>query len=375
MSLLTVANVVLRQRWMVVRVALIVTLIAVAILLLRPREYTSATTFRLQTRAAPGERLSGFAAQLGLSLPLTDASQTPPFYVDLLYSREIRGAAVTHQYPAAGLPPGQTTNLLDAFKVRGKSPEIRRNHAMEALTDAMTVIASPRTGVISLSVTLKDPVLAQGVARYLIDRINIFNLESRQSQAGAERRFVERRLEEVRRDLRAAEDRLQSFLQRNRDFRNSPELTFQQERLARDVTLQQNVYTTLAQSYEQAKIEEVRDTPALTLIDQPELPVQPDRRGLLRRGCWRSFWEVYSAWASHWSGRASAGPTARDQRSCASSAPCVEQRSTSFGPGVAVPLLRTTDQTIFQPWVRKKVKADLTNIRIWPSPFRAAPPP
>jgi uncharacterized protein involved in exopolysaccharide biosynthesis len=84
--------------------------------------------------------------------------------------------------------------------------------------------------------------------------------------------------------MRSAEDRLQAFLQRNRDYRNSPELTFQQERLARDVSLQQTVFTTLAQSYEQAKIEEVRDTPALTLIDAPERPPQPDGSGLVKKG-------------------------------------------------------------------------------------------
>ncbi len=283
MSLLALTNIVLRNRWTVIRIALVASVATVAIFVLLPREYSSSATFRLQTRTAARENLSGLAAQLGLALP-TDASQTPAFYVDLLRSREILGSAVSHQYPAAKLPPGQTTDLIEAFKVRGKTPGIRRERAMETLSDMMTVLASPRTGVISLSVTLKDPVLAQAVALHLIDRINVFNLESRQSQAGAERRFVEGRLEEVRRDLRKAEDRMQAFLQRNREYRNSPELTFQQERLARDVSLQQDVYSTLSQSFEQAKIEEVRDTPALTLIDRPERPVQPDRRGLAKKG-------------------------------------------------------------------------------------------
>jgi uncharacterized protein involved in exopolysaccharide biosynthesis len=284
MSLLALTNIVLRSRWTVIRIALLAAIVTVAVFLLRPREYTSAATFRLQNRAAPRENLSGLAAQFGLTIPFTDASQTPAFYVDLLRSREILGSAVTQQYPAATLPAGQTTDLVEAFNVKGKTPEIRRDYAMEKLSDAMTVLASPRTGVISLSVTLRDPVLAQAVALHLIDRINVFNLESRQSQAGAERRFVEGRLEEVRRDLRKAEDRMQAFLQRNREYRNSPELTFQQERLARDVSLQQDVYSTLSQSFEQAKIEEVRDTPALTLIDRPERPVQPDRRGLAKKG-------------------------------------------------------------------------------------------
>jgi uncharacterized protein involved in exopolysaccharide biosynthesis len=174
-------------------------------------------------------------------------------------------------------------DLMQAFRVQAPTPGIRRERAMERLSQAMTVLASPRTGVISLAVTLRDPVLAEGVARQLIDEVNRFNLESRKSQAGAERRFVEGRLEEVRRDLRAAEDRLQAFLQRNRDYRNSPELTFQQDRLDREVTLQQGIFSTLASSYEQAKIEEVRDTPVITVIDGPERPAAPDRRGVVKK--------------------------------------------------------------------------------------------
>ena len=61
-----------------------------------------------------------------------------------------------------------------------------------------------------------------------------------------------------------------------------PELNFQQERLQRQVQLQQQLYTTLSQSFEQAKIEEVRDTPVITVVEPPEAPVRPDPRGLVR---------------------------------------------------------------------------------------------
>ncbi|MFP8875045.1 MAG: hypothetical protein VCB42_11110, partial [Myxococcota bacterium] len=37
-----------------------------------------------------------------------------------------------------------------------------------------------------------------------------------------------------------------------------------------------------AQAYEQARIDEVRNTPVITIVDQPEFPVIPDPRGRLR---------------------------------------------------------------------------------------------
>ena len=284
LSLLALATVALRHRRLVLKVALFVIVATIAFFLLRAPTYTVGTTFRLQVRSNTVSNLTGLAAQLGLTMPTTDATQTPAFYVDLLRSREILGGAVTQRYATAFLPSGKTLDLVEAFEIRADTPEIARARAMEKLSDKMTVIASPRTGVISLAVTLHDPVLAQAVTQRLVEEVNTFNLESRKSQAGAERRFVEKRLDELRDTLRAAEDRLQTFLQRNRDYQNSPQLTFQQQRLARDVSMQQEMVTTLAQSFEQAKIEEVRDTPVITVIDKPELPAERDRRGLLKKG-------------------------------------------------------------------------------------------
>ncbi len=283
LSLLALANVALRHRWLALRVTLLAIVLTVAYVLFRPATYTVASSFRLQTRDNTVSSLTGLAAQLGLQMPTTDATQTPAFYVDLLRSREILGGAVTHRYPGSVLPADSTEDLTQAFKVRGDTPGIRRERAMDKLNDAMTVISSPRTGVISLSVTLHDPVLAQAVTQQLIEEVNTFNLESRKTQAGAERRFVEQRLDELKDSLRAAEDRLQAFLQRNRDYENSPQLSFQQQRLARNVNMQQEMVTSLAQSFEQARIEEVRDTPVITVIDKPERPVQRDSRGLLKK--------------------------------------------------------------------------------------------
>ena len=159
--------------------------------------------------------------------------------------------------------------------------------------------------MVNLDVTVPQPALALQINQRLLELLNEFNLRSRQSQAGEERRFTERRLAEVRQELRAAEDRLQQFMQRNRDLRNSPELTFQSDRLEREVMMRQQVYTTLAEAYEQAKIEEVRDTPVITVVQQAELPVRPDRRGLIAKsllgllaglliGAALAFWKSYT---------------------------------------------------------------------------------
>jgi uncharacterized protein involved in exopolysaccharide biosynthesis len=300
-----VANVLLRHRRMVVAWGLLLMALVAGLTLYFPRTYTAQSTFMPQTRKQSSS-LSGIAAQFGLAMPTSEPSQSPAFYADLVQSRGLLGSVVDtpFEYETEDGTKVKGT-LTDFYKSKGKSPGLRRDAAIRRLADDVDATTVQKTGVVDLSVTVTQPALAVQINQRLLELLNEFNLKSRQSQAGEERRFTERRLSEVKQDLRAAEDRLQQFLQRNRDIRNSPELTFQADRLQREVAMQQDVYTTLAQAYEQAKIEEVRDTPVITVVQQAEFPVRPDRRGLVIKsilglmagllvGAALAFWRSYT---------------------------------------------------------------------------------
>ena len=280
LSLLGVANLLLRHRGLVGALALLGLVLFPVVTLLFPRSYTSASVFMPQTRSAASS-LSGLAAQLGFTLPSTESGQNPSFYADLLQSNSILGAVVDSRFEYE-MPDGPVRgNLVEIYRSKGKSPALRRDVAIRRLRGDVDATTAQKTGVVELEVTAGHPRLAQEINQRLIDLVNEFNLRTRQSQAANERAFTERRLDEVRQELRATEDRLQSYLQRNRDYSNSPALTFQVERLQREVSMRQEVFTTLAQAYEQAKIEEVRDTPVITVVQAPELAVRPDSRWLL----------------------------------------------------------------------------------------------
>jgi uncharacterized protein involved in exopolysaccharide biosynthesis len=282
-SLLAVVNVLLRHRGLVIGTAVALATVVCAVTFLVPRTYTSHATLTPQTRR-PTAGLSGLAAQFGFSLPIPDGGQSPAFYADLLTSRQILGAVVDTRFEFSADTGAVRGTLVQIYRSTGRTPALRRDNAILRLGKSVDATTVQKTGVIDLAVTERNPVQAKLESDRFIELLNQYNLQTRQTQAGAERRFTEQRLEEVRRDLRGAEDRLQAFLQRNRDYRNSPELNFQQDRLQREVTLQQQLFTTLAESFEQAKIEEVRDTPVITVVEAPEAPVRPDPRGLLRNG-------------------------------------------------------------------------------------------
>jgi capsule polysaccharide export protein KpsE/RkpR len=172
-------------------------------------------------------------------------------------------------------------SLADLLHAKGNTPERRRESVIRKLGSRVSAIAVLKTGVVRVRVTAPGSDIAQAMVQFILDGVNRFNLVTRQSGAGAERRFMEGRLEDARIELREAEDRLKAFLQHNREYRNSPELSFQQDRLSRDVQMQQQLYTSLAQGYEQAKIEEIRDTPVITIVERPETPAWPDSRHIV----------------------------------------------------------------------------------------------
>ncbi|HYC31655.1 MAG TPA: Wzz/FepE/Etk N-terminal domain-containing protein [Gemmatimonadales bacterium] len=281
-SLLGITTLLLRQRRTIAVCVFLGGAIASAIGLLRDRTYTASASFLPGSKRDNLSQLQGLAAQFGLQqlVGAGGGEASPDLYVALLTSKEVLGAVVD-----SGIRVGdRTVYPADYFEVKAPTPGARRERTIERLRRSIGSNADSRTGIVHLSVRLESSPLAGATARRLLELLNDFNLRTRQSQARAERVFIEQRLKAVTADLRAAENELQAFYQRNRDYRNSPSLMFQQDRLQRTVSLHQQVATTLAQAAEQSRIDEVRDTPVISVIEPPRDPAEPDRRRLLVRG-------------------------------------------------------------------------------------------
>jgi uncharacterized protein involved in exopolysaccharide biosynthesis len=260
-------------------IALITALVATPILMLQPRQYASVGSFIIQgSRAGPS--MSSLASQFGISVPNADARQSPAFFGDLLRSRKILETAADARYCAPCNVANQPQPLPDLLEIKGGSAMERREKAIELLAKRVAAAVSPRTGLVTFEVTLPSPLLAKQVADRLLDEVARFNLGMRQSDMLAERRFSERRLEEVATDLRRAEQALSNFRSANRNYQGSAGLSMREEELRREVGIRQQLYLALAQSVAQARMEEGRDTPVLSVVDPPLAPFRPKPRGI-----------------------------------------------------------------------------------------------
>lgn len=281
-SLLGLLNVVLRYRVMIALLALAVGILWALIAFITPRTYTSTMAFMPSKRSA-GQNLPGVVAQLGLNLGGMEGTASPEFYVELARSRPILKAVAEDTFAfrndAGAMVRG---TLADVYRIEHARPELAREDAIRYLRRDLSTGSDMKTGIVTVAVKAQQPAVAEQVADRLLQEIHEFNARSRQEQAAADRRFAEARLAEIEAQLRNAEDRVQRFREVNRDTR-APRLAMQLDRLERDVTMQQSMYNSVAQNYAQAKIDELRDTPVIMTIQEPETPVLPDKRGMVMK--------------------------------------------------------------------------------------------
>lgn len=284
--LLKWVNSLLRHRFTLIAIPLTVAVLVVGWELLQPRTYTSNVSFTpAQTGDGRLSQVSGLAAQLGVQVPGGGGNRSPQFYADLLTTNEVLRMVVKADY---SLPEGAVTeagtargSLIDIYGIQEPDSLRARAIAIESLRSSIIVRSDLETSLIRLSVRTSRPRFSQLLADRLLEAVHQFNVERRSSQAAEERAFLERRLEAARTDLHAAEDSLQNFLERNRSFQGSPQLRFEHDRLQRRVQMQQQIYSSLQESLEQAKIEEVRTTPVVTVVQSPTRPSIPDPRHLV----------------------------------------------------------------------------------------------
>lgn len=276
-SLWEVLAVLVRRRWTIVLTTLLVGAMAGGYAHLRPLTYTTRASFRPQGSEASNSQLMALASQFGVNVGAAGGDEaSPAFYQELLTSREILRRVSDDSFDVEGMG---SVHLKDLLEIDEPTEAERDEEVLEWLREEAVAVSTGReTGTVTISVQTQWPDLSQAIAAELLAEVALFNMSTRQSQAASERAFIETRVEAAEAELESAEEELRLFLEANRQWENSPLLTFQHDGLMREVTLRQSVLTTLVQSYEQARISEVRDTPVITVLQSPFLPPTNDPR-------------------------------------------------------------------------------------------------
>jgi uncharacterized protein involved in exopolysaccharide biosynthesis len=206
----------------------------------------------------------------------TNPTRSPQFFGDVLRSRDVMMEVLRARIPdPRSARSTDSIAIQEIYAPKRGTPPMRTNEAVTELARKSSVSVNPRTNIIELRVTSRYPTAAALAARQFLVSLNRFNLETRQSEARERRRFVGERLREAQDSLARAERIQQEFLMTNRgDLRNAPMLEAQYERIQRQIQIYQDLYTNFRREFETARVEEVNDTPVITVIDTAAVPLK-----------------------------------------------------------------------------------------------------
>jgi len=171
-------------------------------------------------------------------------------------------------------------NLAEVYDV---SPRGSIERTMKELEDNVGFKIEDE-GTITITVWDTDPKRAADMANYLIEVLNDISLRLGTKEATDNRIFVEKRYLKVLSDLKATEDTLKRFQRKygiyslqealSGKFLSSfvpldkvPELTMDYIRLYRDLEIQNKILEFALPLYEQAKVDEQKEIPAVLVLD------------------------------------------------------------------------------------------------------------
>ena len=314
-----------------------ITLIAVIVSLVVPQRYTS--TGKLLPPLLSGQNIgiSQFTAMLsGFSLPTGMGATPSDLFAALLKSRSV------------------IDNVIEEHGLK-KYYEAKIMLETRAILFNSTDISVSPEGIITISVTDRDPEMAAKIVNSYIKSLDAINKETSMTVGKRNRIFLEDRIKEINAKLKTSEDSLKEFQERHHiislpdeltqavtvlstllaqkinkeielgmirmfateenpqvlrkkmelslikeqindigyetdldefgvgfsiPLQNVPETCLKLARLMRSVEVKQKVFIVLTEQYEHAKIQELRDTPTVEILDIPE---PPEKRSFPKR--------------------------------------------------------------------------------------------
>jgi uncharacterized protein involved in exopolysaccharide biosynthesis len=250
-------------------------LLGVLVGIVRPKSYVARASFVAEQTKLSNlpSGLGALAAQFGLGMA-GEAGRSPQFYRELLGTSGMLRSLLDSVVPVAA-SPSSLMSIRELLLGTTDSSRVKTDRAIRKLRKMIGATADPRTSVVQFSVRARTPLTAERMASILIEAIKHFNVVTRQLQARERRQFLEGRVADAYQALRSSEENLRQFYERNRRLSESPTLLFEESRMKRVIELRQELYTTLSKELEMARIEEINDTPTITIVDPPYASSKP----------------------------------------------------------------------------------------------------
>ena len=250
-------------------------LMVIYILLFAKPVYTSTAKIMSSSSGGGASQAVGLAAQFGIDIS-TGQSEQKWVYPEIINSRTLARSMLNRKFDTNEFGPQK--KLLQILTYGNGDQEVGIDTleimAVDNFLSMIDVSEDLQTGILTLNINASEPNLAAEVNHALIQELDAHQKEYNKSKANDAKQFIQERIIDVEKELMSAEENLRVFRDRNRRIENSPALQLDQQRLSREVTVLTGVFTTLKQQLETTKIEQVKESDYVIILDAPEIPLK-----------------------------------------------------------------------------------------------------
>lgn len=151
---------------------------------------------------------------------------------------------------------------------------------IENMRERINVSLNEETGVINLTVKMPDPQAAAEVGKLGISLLKEYMTNYKTRKAQEDLKHARQQLEDVKQRFEEAQQKLVEFRDSNVNLATA-KAQAREQRLQSEYDLTFNVYNSLAQRVEQAKLKVQEQTPVVSILQPVQVPIDDTTSGLM----------------------------------------------------------------------------------------------
>ena len=150
------------------------------------------------------------------------------------------------------------------------------NNLVSVLKGRISASVDTKTSVISIDVTMQDPLVAAVLADTVVNRLKEYITEYRTNKARRDLEYANKLNDEAKQNYYEAQQRYANYLDHNQGivFRSAQTV---RDRLENEATLAFNLYNQTAQQVQKAQAKIQETTPVYTIITPATVPIRPSK--------------------------------------------------------------------------------------------------
>lgn len=181
---------------------------------------------------------------------------------------------------------------IDVFQLTKQETDI-----VKALNDCINVSVDKKTSVITLAVTMQDPLISAVLTDTVMRNLQEYITDYRTNKARHDLEFMQKLYDEAQQNYYAAQQEYADYVDSNQGLSSNSAQT-KRERLQNEMNLAYNLYNRMAQQLQQAKAKVQESTPVYAVVQPASVPIKASKPSklLILVGCVFLAGVIASAW-------------------------------------------------------------------------------